>query len=742
VKVFVLLVGCQGSGKTRYCEQNLKGYVRLSQDEMGHGFKDELFKALNQQKEAIVLDRINHRRCQRGDFIKLARNYGYHTRIVWINVDKDTCIRRIKERPEHPTLPPEKAEDAVYMFLKEFEVPSRREADELEIVGNKPCYVPVTDWTKAIGDRRYVVVGDLHGCLDELLKLLGNIKFDPAEDFLVGCGDIVDRGPKIKETIEYCRSLPRFLSVCGNHDDKCLRWAEGRNVKIANGLQKTIDAYEGKMPPDVIGWLRSFPLIGKVPHGYVVHGGFDPLSSPEEQQKSDCIFMRFYGGRTYFDSVNGTIWWRLWPSDAPTVFFGHIPEDVIPPDRPPNIVPLDGGDVFGGELRAWDSRDGQIHCVTALDKYSVSEYRQAVTSGLPSVSKREEYVVAGLLRKDTSDDKRLSVYTYTDQCTFDAAWDEVTRNSRGHIFDNVTGECVAWTFPKFFNLGENNETRFEKFDWTQPHEIFEKMDGWMGTLYRHGGYKVASRGSFHSDGAVWATAFIADKDLSFLPDEVTLVFEMITPEQRIILNYGDQKTLFVLAAFNRTNGVEYPRVQVEEWASRAGLPVVRKYDGMNIEDCLKIQKDGKAREGFVIRFADGRRVKVKTEWYMALAKLMARMSPIAMWEAMSGGKVRQEFLVVVPEEILPLAENYRQTLEAQYAAVREWLGAKCRPLVEKHKGDRKAIALNRESLQGTMAYNSVFSFVEPVNETKVEKAVMGAIYPRANEFVSLSTVTR
>ena len=415
MKVFVLLVGCQGSGKTRYCEQNLKGYFRLSQDEMKHAFKDEMFKALNQQKEAIVLDRINHKRCQRGDFIKLARGYGYHTRIVWINVDKDTCIRRIKERPEHPTLQADKAEAAVYMFLREFEPPGRKEADELEIVGNKPCYVPVADWSAAIGDRRYVVVGDIHGCLDEVKKLLDNVKFNRDEDVLVSCGDIVDRGPKIRETIEFCRSLPRFFSVCGNHDDKCLRWAEGRNVKVANGLQRTIDSYEGKMPQDVTEWIRSFPLIGKVPHGYVVHAGFDPLSLPEQQQKSDCIFMRYYGGRTYFDSANGTLWWRMWPADAPTVFFGHIPEDVIPPDRPANIVPLDGGGVFGGEIRAWDSRDGEIHSVTAFDKYSISEYRQAVTSGLPSVAKREEYVVAGLLRKDTSDDKELSVYTYTDQ---------------------------------------------------------------------------------------------------------------------------------------------------------------------------------------------------------------------------------------------------------------------------------------------------------------------------------------
>ena len=58
---------------------------------------------------------------------------------------------------------------------------------------------------------------------------------------------------------------------------------------------------------------------------------------------------------------------------------------------------------------------------------------------------------------------------------FENAWDEVTRNSRGHVFNLQTGECVAWPFPKFFNLGENQESLPEKFPWDQPYEIMEKL---------------------------------------------------------------------------------------------------------------------------------------------------------------------------------------------------------------------------------------------------------------------------
>ena len=55
---------------------------------------------------------------------------------------------------------------------------------------------------------------------------------------------------------------------------------------------------------------------------------------------------------------------------------------------------------------------------------------------------------------------------------------------------------------RFFNLGENKECLPEAFPWHEPYEIYEKMDGWLGVLYRKDGdYHVASRGSFHSSGA-------------------------------------------------------------------------------------------------------------------------------------------------------------------------------------------------------------------------------------------------
>jgi RNA ligase len=731
----VLLVGSQGSGKTRYCSEKLQGYTRISQDDQGKdGHRKAFNEAIENGDEFIVVDRINHTRQQRGNYLQPAKKAGYNTRIVWLNIDRNTCIKRAKDRKMHPTLAPDKAEEAISWYFKNFQVPSRKEADELEIVGQAPYYLPVKDVTETIGNRRYIVVGDVHGCYDELIQMLDELNFDRQEDVLISTGDLIDRGPKIKEVIDFVMSLPHFYSVIGNHEDKCIRYFEGTNVKVANGLQKTIDAFDNKMPPEVLDFLCGMPMILKVPAGYVVHAGFDPLMLPEEQQRADCIYMRYYGGRSYFDAFDGILWYKLWPKENPTVFFGHIPEKSFP--DLPNIKSLDGGCVFGDYLKAWDSKDGITYYVNAKETYCINSFEVAVTeSASNAVAKREEYVVAGLLRKDMTDDGELVVYTYTDQCTFDGAWDEITRNSRGHVFNVKTGECVARPFSKFFNLGENGETLLEKFDWKQPYCVLEKVDGWLGCLVRHKGkFMVSSRGSFHSEGSQWATEFIQKFDLSCLPDEATLCFEIINPRQKIILDYKGLETLMILAAFNRHDGKEYPRAVVERWAEQIGLPIVRKFD-MTIDDCIKTQKDVKDREGYVIVLADGRRVKVKTDWYLALAKIMSGMSPISIWETMAEGKVQESLLAQLPDDLIPLANRYKETLEHQYALVRERLEKDGRKVVEQFKGDRKQIGLHEAEL-GHGAFHAAFAILKN-DQKKLNKMTMSVIYPAANEFVAL-----
>ena len=124
-KVVVLLVGPQGSGKSTYCREQLPGYVRISQDEQGRQGHFLIFEqAIREGVPYLVIDRINGLKSQRKRYLDVARQNGYLTRIVWLNVDRNLCLKRCRERLDHPTFRPEDAEKAIQLYFNSFQIPS------------------------------------------------------------------------------------------------------------------------------------------------------------------------------------------------------------------------------------------------------------------------------------------------------------------------------------------------------------------------------------------------------------------------------------------------------------------------------------------------------------------------------------------------------------------------------------------------------------------------------------------
>lgn len=371
MKEFILLVGPQGSGKTTYCSQRLADHYRISRDDQGEKRHIQLLnEAFENGTEKIVVDKTNPSRKKRELFLRKAKKFGYKTKIVWFNIDNDTCLPRIKARKNHPSLAPEDAEVALSWYYKTFRVPSPLEVDELEVIGDATKYVPIKDICAQLDGKRYLIVGDIHGCLDELLQLLDEREFDLINDVLISIGDVVDRGPKSREALEFCKSLPNFYGIMGNHDDKCIRYFKGAKVKTNYGLDKTIEQFPDGMPTEMLAFMESFSHILKTPVGYLVHAGLDPLLPIEKQQARDCIYMRYYGGDSYFDEEEGQYWFKLWPKET-KVFFGHEvnPKGFIPE----HTVSLDGGCCFGEYLKAYDSRDGIVHYLSVTNRYAEDE---------------------------------------------------------------------------------------------------------------------------------------------------------------------------------------------------------------------------------------------------------------------------------------------------------------------------------------------------------------------------------
>jgi len=233
------------------------------------------------------------------------------------------------------------------------------------------------DITELLENKRYLIVGDLHGCYDELQELLKIADFKD-DDILISVGDLTDRGPKNKLTVQFCMDLHeegRFHSVMGNHDDRLMRWLKGNPVDEGCGLKETVREIKNNKSfrQKAFAFISTFPHILKTPAGYVVHGGFKPTNTPDNQSKSDCLYMRYYGGYGYFDDLNGVMWYTLWPEHFPQVFFGHHPHDER--EVMPNVTSLDCGCVFDGTLNAFDSKTNKLITVEAKTDYTDKELK-------------------------------------------------------------------------------------------------------------------------------------------------------------------------------------------------------------------------------------------------------------------------------------------------------------------------------------------------------------------------------
>lgn len=283
------------------------------------------------------------------------------------------------------------------------------------------------------------------------------------------------------------------------------------------------------------------------------------------------------------------------------------------------------------------------------------------------IEKRDRLVKEGLLRCDDLDD--LRVYSYTNRCK---TWDDITLNSRGVIFNRKTGEVIAQPFPKFFNLNQRRDTQERNLPWRNGFRIFRKEDGWLGILYRYDGqYRIATRGSFKSVGALWATEYLKQYDLTGLSDEVTLLFELICPATHIVVDYGTREDLVLLAAYNRHTGEEYSWEQLEECSREFGFTLVESYDQNWLGYCRGQIKtaSGTELEGFVIRFNNGFRIKIKSEDYFRRSDLLMHLTPLGIWATMIKGKVPDDIWTIVDVDYHDLLDNLSTTLTRQYQEV-------------------------------------------------------------------------
>ena len=258
------------------------------------------------------------------------------------------------------------------------------------------------------------------------------------------------------------------------------------------------------------------------------------------------------------------------------------------------------------------------------------------------------------------------IYNYAPKCQYEQFWNETTKMCRGLILD-TKGNIIARPFSKFFNLEEHSSTT--KLMKKKIKAIYDKLDGSLGISYFDGNeVYIATRGSFASDQANMANAILEEK---YIPDgisyklnkNVTYLFEIIYPENQIVVNYDGMEDLVLIAMIDIETGKDL------ELDYTLGFPVVEKFENLKLNE-LKDNIDPE-KEGYVVLFDDGMRIKVKGEEYLRLHRLMTGINERHIWEMLRDDEDYEFMLDRVPDEFYTWFRDTVNSLNIQFDDIKE-----------------------------------------------------------------------
>ena len=266
----------------------------------------------------------------------------------------------------------------------------------------------------------------------------------------------------------------------------------------------------------------------------------------------------------------------------------------------------------------------------------------------------------------------LTIWNYSEKVQYDSLWNDITLQTRGLVTDDK-GNIVARPFKKFFNDSEKKHTPTPDFD------VYDKLDGSLGILFHYEGeWVMSTRGSFTSDQAVKGFEMLQKYEYQKLHKDYTYLFEIIYDDNRIVVKY-DYEDLILLGMIYTKTGYEVDLygegndVRLKNLITNLGFKVVRKYDGINDYSILKgMIKDDE--EGFVVKFSNGDRMKIKGEEYLRLHKIMTNVSTTAVWEMLSEGRDVLEIIKDVPDEFYNKVKSYVRDLKYTYFSLSEYAG--------------------------------------------------------------------
>lgn len=271
----------------------------------------------------------------------------------------------------------------------------------------------------------------------------------------------------------------------------------------------------------------------------------------------------------------------------------------------------------------------------------------------------EKYHNDGLILKQTHPTFDLTIWNYTPKVQYEKLWDDVTIQCRG-LVTNSKGEIIARPFKKFFNYEEHKPEDIPN----EEYEVYEKMDGSLGILFNYENeWILATRGSFTSPQSIKGKELLEKYNYNRLIPGYTYLFEIIYPENRIVCKY-DFEDLILLGVIETKTGNEIniqfgndEDIRFKNLVTNLGFKVVTLYKTWGESYDLLKEEISNDKEGYVIRFRNGFRMKIKGQEYVRLHKILTNVSNRDIWEYLKDNRPLDELLDKVPDEFYDWVQN-------------------------------------------------------------------------------------
>lgn len=257
----------------------------------------------------------------------------------------------------------------------------------------------------------------------------------------------------------------------------------------------------------------------------------------------------------------------------------------------------------------------------------------------------------------------LWIYKYTQSTVYDKKWNEVNLLCRGLVVDEY-GNIVSNVMPKFFNDFESTAPGMSGLIPPRKDGVSrttEKLDGSLITVSRWNEHLVvSSSGSFKSPQVFRARQIIEKNNYSF-DEGKTYLFEVIYPENRIVLNYGDMERLVLITKRDTQTGAEE---NIDDETKFYKVPVVAK----SIDELIseKARPDFINKEGYVVQYDNGSRLKIKYDKYMEIHKLISGVNEKYVWEVVKDNLDIMDLVNRMPDNIQSFVKTYMIELKKKY----------------------------------------------------------------------------